>query len=1518
MWSRDSLVKKSPFDDLNKDELIQKCKGLFAIAQKAKQAKAELQDEVENYKLQLEKCESEKKSSIENFQTLQELVDSLTEQKLNYITEVDSAQNHVKLLNGKCIKFEEEINKYKADLIVSNKHVADITQKLSDLDSEIISLKRQNKRLLDENEQLINQLTELEAQSAEFNNIGLQQREQLKVLEERVQSDESYKKQIENLNNTILELESRLDTKEGSSLDDQQILAYENKIKDITQLYEVEKNKKEKANIKLKSYKDKILKCAACINQLKNSRFILSKTVKEYSESIPKWQHDIIKASKILDDQINELNNENTILKEKVQSLEKKHAELLMSQKVVETELQNSDVTKLNENNEILKSEIIDLQQNLNKSLEIKRNLEDELENLKLDYQKLNHVQLPEYINENKQLKEQLNQNTQKNRDITETNTELLLFVENLKSELLASKENFDSYLESNNTLKDELAKLKLEYQTLNDSLSIKINEIQSLQDNVQCINRKFENKSRENNELRTLVENLKTENQSFMSMRQNQMEGNNAIEGMSLQIRALESEKAILVKEKLTAKDNVLELENQNRILTNQLDKMKSDIQELNSEIETLSREKVSIINNNKTDKESEINNLKSEINLLQEQYDALKKEHEDLQDLNGLLKEEVETLKFSLEQPKEDENLSDLNVSLQADIVKLETKLAAYKQENASLLTEVKESRAKVKEAGSITAEFEDAKSKLLGYKTENTELLNEMKEINQVLKERGEAISKLQKAIAEMERLVETLEKDRDNMKHEKDELNVKIVNLQEELKNAVLTTDKNTEVNEQIVNERDNAMRLLVEKEAIITSLKDEIEKVKQQQSSSELPHEDMSTSTISRAEEHSRMKDLDETFEDKYTKLRIFALKLKKKLNETTTQLQNSEQDKARLEKLLQENNSNHSKSVSNESTDEVDNNSGNVMSQSDITNLQNKVKTLSATIEASHQETTELEKLKVELDSKCKQLTAEEEAHKLTKENLEKARRDAKKKNVLSLEMEDYERSMKELTAKMEEKKKKMIQMESTIDTQEGTITSMKTQIKLLEEQIKTEETQNRLIKEELQHTIEEGREKDNVIHIKNGIITKLENDLEDEKRKNEEADLEMTSLISEKEKIIMSLGEEKVELNNKVKRLEFKCSELNENLRITNIELADLKTEYTSYKVRAQAVLRQNQTVDHSQEEQLKEEAAALRTQIETLTAKLTTALEQSAEQNAALESSSRRAAEASGDAARALQRTSRLQADLARISHQLDSERDHHKLQVTTLTQCYKTQISELEMKLQKETEALRKQLIAAQENLKAGKASALKESNHDQYILPVILKEDNSDGEMDINVSMIPREEGEGSESAPSPPPSKYLGAAGSGRSPVPLERLLEEGVPDDEAIDSASLGLTPDQELIDLRRRLQAQQQRVKHVTVLLSESERECARLSQLSELLKSELRRLRATPHQHNTEYMKNVTLKFLTLTPGDERSRLVPVLQKILTLTPDETQKIQAIAKGLDPNPGKGWGSYLPWPGSK
>ncbi|KPJ13684.1 GRIP and coiled-coil domain-containing protein 2 [Papilio machaon] len=1293
-------VKKSPFDDLSKEELITKCKGLLIIAQKAKQAKSELQSQAETYKQQLEKCESEKNTYLQNNKTLQELVDSLTEQKLNYITEIDGAQAKVKALGEKCHSFEEEINRLKADLIIKDQSIADISLKLSDYDSEIISLKRQNNRLVEENEQLITQLSDMEARIAEFNNIGLQQREQLQILEQKFQADDSSEPKIKELNEKIEQLEREIETKVSSY--EEKVGILDNKAKEMTNLYESEKNKKDKVNVKLRSYKDKILKCAACINQLQNSRFILSKTVKEYSENVPKWQNEIIKASKVLDNQINELNNKNASLSD----------------------------------------EILDLR---NQLMEAKNNC-----NMR-EHQSL----INELSEENNDLKNKLSNLEKQVNDLKQTN--LIL-----KEETTAT-----------DTKQHEVIKSKLDKT---------VKENKMLLEEVKDLTGKVENVIKTNKELSASHEKLKEDYSRVCEYLHKKGGNEQLIDSLKLQVKALESEKAILVKEKLISRDVIAVLEMQNKNYINEVDSLKQDIDTNKSQFEKLSQEISTLKESHNIEKDTEVNEMKTKLISLQDMNDKLKKEYDDLLDLNGLLREEVETLKLSLEQPKDDsEHLSDLNVSLQADIVKLETKLSAYKQENASLLTETKELRAKVKDYEDIVSECENAKSKLLSYKTENTELLNEMKEINEVLKERGEAISKLQKAVSEMEKLIESLEKDRDEIKEERASLVQKIETLESDLKTANQITSKNSDDMKKITLEKENAAQMLTDKENIIANLKEEIERLKQQtfSSASELPNDDMSTSTISKAEEHSRMKDLDETFEDKYTKLRMFALKLKRKLKEVTAQLQNTEQENIRLKKMLDENvHGDKNKPIATSNSDDIDGSSKTNEKTLEIVELNEKVKSLSQALEASKQSLGRLETLEAELQTKEQQINAEKEAHKATKEQLDKALRDVKKKNVLSLEMEDYERSMKDLTTKMEENKKKIIQMESTIDTQEGTINAMKTQIKLLEEQIKAEETQNRLLKEELHHAIEDGKEKENILNSKKDIISKLMQDLEDEKRKTEESELEMTALLSEKEKIIISLGEEKTELNNKMKRLEFKCADINEKLNITNIEFADLKTEYTSYKVRAQAVLRQNQTVDHSHEEQLKEETAALRAQIESLTAKLNTLQAQYSEQCVEVEAGRKRVSEAGAEAARAHQRTSRLQADLTRIAHQLESERAQHKLQVSTLTQCYKAQISELETKLQKETESLQSQLAAAQE-----RKSSEPERVHvpeKPYMLPVIPKDEISDGEMDFNVTMIPREEGEGSESASSPLLSKqYLSSAEGRRSPVPLERLLEEG-------------------------------------------------------------------------------------------------------------------------------------------
>ncbi|ETN62860.1 hypothetical protein AND_005445 [Anopheles darlingi] len=124
-----------------------------------------------------------------------------------------------------------------------------------------------------------------------------------------------------------------------------------------------------------------------------------------------------------------------------------------------------------------------------------------------------------------------------------------------------------------------------------------------------------------------------------------------------------------------------------------------------------------------------------------------------------------------------------------------------------------------------------------------------------------------------------------------------------------------------------------------------------------------------------------------------------------------------------------------------------------------------------------------------------------------------------------------------------------------------------------------------------------------------------------------------------------------------------------------------------------------------------------------------------------------------------------------------------------------------------------------------------------------------------------------------------------------------------------------GPSPTVELQQTKEQLTKQESRVRHLTAVLAEAEQDLAKLTQLNELLKEEVRRqqrsIEREAHVHNSEYLKNVIFKFITLSNGDERSRLVPVLNTILKLSPDETQKLQNVAKGSD-TASRGWSGLL------
>ena len=85
------------------------------------------------------------------------------------------------------------------------------------------------------------------------------------------------------------------------------------------------------------------------------------------------------------------------------------------------------------------------------------------------------------------------------------------------------------------------------------------------------------------------------------------------------------------------------------------------------------------------------------------------------------------------------------------------------------------------------------------------------------------------------------------------------------------------------------------QIIGEKDRKIEQLEGEVNRCAEQS-------EVMSTSTVSKAEEIHRMKDVEESLEDRYNKLRMLAVKMKKKIAEQATELQEKEAKMATMTK----------------------------------------------------------------------------------------------------------------------------------------------------------------------------------------------------------------------------------------------------------------------------------------------------------------------------------------------------------------------------------------------------------------------------------------------------------------------------------------------------------------------------------------------------------------------------------------------------------------------------------------
>jgi len=257
-------------------------------------------------------------------------------------------------------------------------------------------------------------------------------------------------------------------------------------------------------------------------------------------------------------------------------------------------------------------------------------------------------------------------------------------------------------------------------------------------------------------------------------------------------------------------------------------------------------------------------------------------------------------------------------------------------------------------------------------------------------------------------------------------------------------------------------------------------------------------------------------------------------------------------------------------------------------------------------------------------------------------------------------------------------------------------------------------------------------------------------------------------------------------------------------------------------------------------------------------------------------------------------------LKSEHAQTVSQLTSQNE-------VLRSSFRDQVRHLQEEHRKTMETLQQQLSKVETQLFQLKSEPTTRSPAASHQPLKNLRERRSTEVPLLDMYAITREEGEGMET------TDTESVSSSGTHTQSLEQLLNS--PETKLEPPLWHAEFTKEELV---QKLSSTTKSADHLNGLLRETEATNAILMEQIKLLKSEIRRLERNQEREksvaNLEYMKNVLLQFIFLKPGSEKERLLPVIDTMLQLSPEEKGKLTAIAQGEEENTSRssGWASYL------
>ncbi|XP_071440553.1 GRIP and coiled-coil domain-containing protein 2-like isoform X2 [Hetaerina americana] len=785
--------------------------------------------------------------------------------------------------------------------------------------------------------------------------------------------------------------------------------------------------------------------------------------------------------------------------------------------------------------------------------------------------------------------------------------------------------------------------------------------------------------------------------------------------------------------------------------------------------------------------------------------------------------------------------ENLQEMSVQVKQTIADLNEEKQRLKEVIAMMEDERINEKAVISDLQKKVKELDEVKCNA------EQQLISEMKGVNTVLKKRGEAIKALE---AEVARLSSQLLEEQQAKKQVAVAVNQSLTSKEGHLNQC--DASHLAEVNErkdEALEEECKSLRLQVsELEKQISSLS-----MKGSNACDNVGSEVLSTSTISKTEEASRLRDVEESFEDRYTKLRMVAVKLKKRctelegdrkradelqgrvnnmskeINNLSTQAKNAKSLQLECDRLqdkvdeLGKENSNLKKALK-ESVDEI------AANKIQVHEYKEEKNHLASTLEVMNKEKTALDSSLQEAN--CKRRNAEKELQKLEQElnalrvklsqeearcadalkQLEEGKQTWKRGNVLSLEMDALEQSAADLRRQLEESRQEGTKLKESL---------RQTKEELDKSKIKEEEAKlNRGLLKETQSKLADCEKLKNEA---NSNVERL-------RREVETQSLQLGKLMAETKRQSDSFRTQQEAVLTQASALEAQVTRLRAELLERNLELEQVRSDFAAYKVRAQAVLlkkeqeRNAEGAGGSQRIKEEEEAKELewereRRQLERVADGLKRTLEDATSQ----------LDEVQADREILQEKCQTLELECQRLRDSSKELEDHYKedifqarIKLDTLVRSYQQQLEELQNKYRSETLSLREQVEKLKEEKEALVAQQSSLDNHkrsrgldDQTRGSggqrswALTSETPFEGRSATEMALHPREEGEGSESVDSPPSphssfnSRSHGKVGANgrrkkKGLLPLDQLLSSSLPDEEEADAVDQEMLPGDE------------------------------------------------------------------------------------------------------------------------